>query len=464
MHRKGLILRPEWSVLVLVVSLTIFVGCGGDSTKPPASLVSLQIQSPASTVLLGRSEQLTALGKFDDGSSQDLTTSVTWTSANPVVALVGDNNGRKGFLTGVGGGSTTISAVSGAIAAKSGFAVTVPTPRFAYLRTFAIPSRAQTVSAYTVDPSTGSLSPLSGPPVPVAGTFRVSPDGNFLLALCSPTFSGADAICSFAIDRNTGALQRVSTTPPLSQTAADIVVSPTGRFLYATLAGCAISVFSIDARTGALTQLQNPPVVASQCGETAIDPAERFLYSAAPGSSGVILGFNIDQQTGMLTSMSGSPFQAPIDIGTSFNDLTMDVAGRSVYYDFNFNISDMALDGVTGSLTPLSRAGTATKFPCQITMSGSFVYVPDCFFGGISQFSIDPGTGKISAENTFSTGAIVGVLSAEPSGRFLYVVNLLLQLEIYSINSTTGALTHLSTMTLGATPGADLITQLLVIG
>lgn len=238
--------------------------------------------------------------------------------------------------------------------------------------------------------------------------------------------------------------------------------SPSGRFLYAILAGCAIAGFSIDARTGVLTQLPNSAVLAGQCNLIAIDPAERFLYSAAPGGEGAIAGFNIDQQTGNLTSISGSPFHAPIDVGTTFANMAMDVAGRSVYYDFKWTVSNLALDGMTGALTPLSSAGTPTKFPCQIVTSGRFFYLPDCFFGGISQFSIDPATGKISANNDFSTPGIPSVMTADPSGNFLYVGNLL-QLQIYSIDSNTGGLILSSTMTLGA-PQGTMVTQLIVIG
>lgn len=453
----------EWCVLAVL--FTIFVGCGGHSAAHTPSLVSLQIQSPTSSVLLGSSEQLTVLGKFDDGSSQNLTASVTWSSANPLVALVGDNDGRKGFLTGIGSGSTTIIAMSGAITAKSGIAVTIPTPRFAYLMTFGIQSLAKAIGAYTVD-NTGNLSPVPGPPVPVtgaaSGSMSASPDGNFLYAPCSSTFSGVDAICTFKIDRNSGALQAAGATPPLTQTVVSTAVSPSGHFLYAGLTGCPIVVFSIDAGTGALTQVQSVPVVTGQCIEIVIDPAEQFLYSADPGSSGAIAGFNIDQKTGMLTSLPGSPFQAPIDVGTSFGNLTMDVAGRSVYYDFAFTVSNLELDGRTGALTFLSSAANSTKFPCQIAKTGRFLYVPDCFFGGINQFSIDPSTGKIAAQNVFSDLQAPGPANVDPSGKFLYVLNVL-QIDIYSIDNKTGALNLSSTIAVGGDPNVTRLTQLIMI-
>jgi 6-phosphogluconolactonase (cycloisomerase 2 family) len=455
-------LCPQWWVLAVVFCLIVSAGCGGHSATHTPSLVSLQIQSPASTVLLGRSEQLAAIGKFDDGSSQDVTASATWSSGNTFIALVGDKQGRKGFFTGIGGGSATISAVSGAITATSSFTVTVPTPRFAYLVEFAIPTRTQTISAYTVDPNTGTLNPVPGATAPVSGSFGVSPDSNFLYAPCLPIPTlESDGICSFAIDRNTGILHSASTTPILAQ-ATSVVISPSGRFLYAVLAPFTIAGFSIDARTGVLTQLPNSAVLPG--GMIAIDPAERFLYSAAQGGDGTIAGFNIDQQTGTLSSISGSPFHAPIAVGTTLTTMAMDVAGRSVCYDFEFTVSNLALDGMTGSLTPLSGAPFPTKFPGQIVTSGRFLYASDSVFGGISQFSIDPTTGKISASNNFSTPGFPGLLTIDPSGNFLYALDTQSQtLQIYAIDSSTGALILSSTMALGAPP-TTLLIQLVVIG
>jgi 6-phosphogluconolactonase (cycloisomerase 2 family) len=439
------------------------------------ALVSLQIQSPASTVLLGRSEQLTAVGSFDDGSSQDLTASTTWSSGNTVIALVGDNKGRKGFLTGIGGGSTTISAVAGTISATADFAVTVPVPRFAYVLTFTLPAQVGAISLYTVDPNTGIITAVPGANVPVAGSFGVSPDGNFLYAPCSPNPSGGgDAICSFAIDRNTGVLQSVSTTSPLTQPADSVVVSPSGRFLYATLApGCGIVGFSINTLTGVLTQLANGAILERDC-DIAIDPAERFLYSKSltnRGGYATIAGFNIDQQTGTLTSISGSPFKAQC-VNNYLYDFAMDVAGRSLYYDSDFSMCSFALDGMTGALTTLSGAEVPSSVPGQIATLGRFLYIPDDFFQGmgIYNFSIGPITSKIIALNYFQTqGLSPGVMTVDPSQHFLYAVSWVpyignLQLEIYSIDSNTGNLILSSTIPLGGPQPTISFSQLIVIG
>ena len=57
------------------------------------------------------STNLTALGTFADGSTQNLTSAVTWTSSSPSVAIVSNTPGTIGQVTGVGPGSSTVAAL-----------------------------------------------------------------------------------------------------------------------------------------------------------------------------------------------------------------------------------------------------------------------------------------------------------------------------------------------------------------
>jgi hypothetical protein len=59
--------------------------------------------------MLGTTKQLTATGTFDDGSTQDLTNSAAWSSANSSVASIGP----AGLAAANSVGSTSISATSG---------------------------------------------------------------------------------------------------------------------------------------------------------------------------------------------------------------------------------------------------------------------------------------------------------------------------------------------------------------
>jgi len=76
-------------------------------TVSPPILTALSITPAAASVPMGLPTQLTATGIFTDGLQIDITSQVTWTSANPTVATVD----TKGLVTGlVLGSSTTVTA------------------------------------------------------------------------------------------------------------------------------------------------------------------------------------------------------------------------------------------------------------------------------------------------------------------------------------------------------------------
>jgi uncharacterized protein YjdB len=86
-------------------------------------LVSIAITPPNSSIAKGTMLQLTATGTYSDGSTQNLTSSVVWSSTTSSVSTITTG----GLTTGVGVGSTTINAVSGTITGTTGLTVTAPT-------------------------------------------------------------------------------------------------------------------------------------------------------------------------------------------------------------------------------------------------------------------------------------------------------------------------------------------------
>jgi phospholipase C len=93
-------------------------------TVNPPALVSIAVMPVNPTIAQGGTQQFTATGTYTDGSTQDLTTAVTWTSSNPAVASI--NSG--GLATGLAGGSSTITATSGSITNSTALAVTSVAP------------------------------------------------------------------------------------------------------------------------------------------------------------------------------------------------------------------------------------------------------------------------------------------------------------------------------------------------
>ena len=77
----------------------------------PSPLTSIAVTPATASVPEGVTTEFTATGTFMDLSTQNLTSSVTWASATPSVATVSNAYPFEGFATGVGPGTTNITAV-----------------------------------------------------------------------------------------------------------------------------------------------------------------------------------------------------------------------------------------------------------------------------------------------------------------------------------------------------------------
>jgi trimeric autotransporter adhesin len=91
-------------------------------TVTPATLSSIAVTPANPSIPDGTTQEFKATGTYTDGSTQDVTTVVSWSSSNLVVATIN----RTGLATGVGPGGSTIQASSAGV---NGFAtLTVASP------------------------------------------------------------------------------------------------------------------------------------------------------------------------------------------------------------------------------------------------------------------------------------------------------------------------------------------------
>jgi len=86
----------------------LFAGQVGTAslTVTNATLTSLTIAPDPASISLGSSQQFTATGNFSDGTTENLTTQVTWTSSSVNVATISDS----GLAATAATGTTTITA------------------------------------------------------------------------------------------------------------------------------------------------------------------------------------------------------------------------------------------------------------------------------------------------------------------------------------------------------------------
>ena len=89
-----------------------------------AVLTSVAVTPTHPSIAAGTSAELTATGGYSDGSTQDLTHLVTWSSADTEVVTVSNADGGRGIATGVASGTTEVSATLEGVTGSTDFDVT----------------------------------------------------------------------------------------------------------------------------------------------------------------------------------------------------------------------------------------------------------------------------------------------------------------------------------------------------
>jgi 6-phosphogluconolactonase len=198
---------------------------------------------------------------------------------------------------------------------------TSPDNRFA----LAVDLGLDEILVYRFDAARGSLTP-NDPPFakvnPGAGPRHLAfaRNGKFAYVLAEME----NAITVFAYSQESGslsALQTVSTLPKGysgPKEAAEVVVHPSGRFLYASnRAGVdSIAAFSIEPANGTLTLVGQYSTTGKTPRHFAIDPTGAFLLAANEESNNIVV-FKINPTTGELTP-TGQVVDAPSPVCITF--------------------------------------------------------------------------------------------------------------------------------------------------
>jgi uncharacterized protein YjdB len=89
------------------------------SSAWPQSLVSIAVTPSTAAIGRGASNQFTAIGTYDDNSTQNLTSTATWSSSAPGLAVVN----ASGLATGVAPGTANIIASLSGISSSASLTV-----------------------------------------------------------------------------------------------------------------------------------------------------------------------------------------------------------------------------------------------------------------------------------------------------------------------------------------------------
>ncbi len=116
--------RHIFVALILIGVIGVLGGCesrhDSSNSAQSAQLSSIDVGPPDSNVPAGLVSHFTATGIFSDGSKQDISTQVAWSSMNTAVASIGNS----GVATTVNPGATTIVASLGRMTGSTSLTVT----------------------------------------------------------------------------------------------------------------------------------------------------------------------------------------------------------------------------------------------------------------------------------------------------------------------------------------------------
>src|SRR5262249_46776874 len=155
---------------------------------------------------------------------------------------------------------------------------------------------------------------------------------------------------AYVINRSNGDLSVAAGSPYLTNISFNVdVVDQQGKFLYALGSG-GVYAFSIEAGTGTLTQVAGSPFAAAAPSNggfsrpatlMAVDQTNKFLYVS---TSAGISAYDINQMTGGLTPIPGSPFGASVTdswaiVITPSNSYLYQLQGQSTSHIFGYSIN-----------------------------------------------------------------------------------------------------------------------------
>ncbi|MBM3976686.1 MAG: hypothetical protein FJ299_06815 [Planctomycetes bacterium] len=441
-------------------------------------------------------------------------TAVTST-ANPI-ALGMDPLGRylyaanssgtvTSYTIGSGTGQLTPTSAPSVTAGTSPAAIAVdPLARFVYV----VNTGSDDAHGYSINPANGNLTALAGSPFPVGDDplgVAIDPTGGFLYCV---NFGAVDSVSAYSINATTGALTELTGLGSPYATGVDpvaIAITADGAAAYVSnVGGASISVFSRNTGTGALTS-SGPTATGTAPVAVAADLSGAFLYSLnlgdaelrsysigggaaltavapfetrtraqpraiafAPGLSSAtfttdavyaanqldadVNQFTADATTGALTSL------APAQVGSlptpnwATVHPTLDVLYVTLFNTAGTSIQRFSLDA-SGVATAAANHGTVSvNFATLIEPSGRFAYLTGgAIPGRVTPYSIDAVTGALTAGTDAAAGDQPRGGAVHPNGKFLYVANQFSgNVSQYSIDASTGALTVVGTINAGS--------------
>lgn len=407
-------------IVACCIGLTACGGGGGSNNTtppPPPTLSSITVSSTGATVVVGMTLQMSAQGKYSDGTTKDMTSSVTWSSSDTNIATIS----AAGLVTGVASGSVNIKAASGSVSNQSAVAVNKP----------AITSVAVNASSTTVPlgasqqvVATASYENNTSGPITESVTWASSDTSVFAI----------DATGLATAKASTGTAEITATaggktSTPVTLAAAE--AAPKALMIYPAMPTLAVyqwvqplayvvytdntvqdrtaeSTFSVeDAAVLTLTSPRLGSIIGKAAGTTKLNASFRSLTASTDVTvAGALASIAISPKTGTVHQQGELLYEATGKFDTGASQTPMNFvswsSGNQAVADFTQGQGGL-LKGLTAGIVAITAALGGKADDAEVTVD-DFV---------LQSFAVTPAsdlsmavnvTNQLVAEGTFTDG------------------------------------------------------------
>jgi len=299
--------------------------------------------------------------------------------------------------------------------------------------------------------------PGTDKPSPSSMPMAVAPGRRFLYAALR---SDGFPVSSFALDRASGRLTHLGTTP-LADSMAYIVTDRSGRYLLsASYPGNKLTINPIGD-SGLVVEKTTqiiPDRAKAHC--ILVDAANKHVYATSLGAD-TVMEWKFDPATGMLSAIG--PGVIPAKPGAGPRHLALHPSGRYLYLitETTNTIGTYAIDPATGTLTELQFVDALpadfkeqpAAADLHVTPDGRFLYGSERKTSTLAGYRIDPDKGTLSPIGHFPTEKTPRGFNIDPRGRFLLSVGLDSNaMTVYRIDPQSGVLVVAKQYPMGQQP------------
>lgn len=289
------------------------------------ALVSLELTPTQPAIAVNTTQQFVATGTLTDGTTQDLSSQVTWSSSQPAVATVSNASGARGLATALSQGTSTLGAALGEVSGKTlliatsatltSLAVTPTNPTGARGTT-----RRFTATGRFSDGTTQDVSSLVswGSSVPGVATISNVGETRGLASLVtagstsiSASLNGATATSSLSVSGAT--LTSLSLSPTQPSIARGSMLPLTATALYSDSTTQDVTA-NASWRSASPTVSSVSDEVASKGQLTGLSPGTAEISATLNGLTGVT---TVNVTAATLTALSVTPISPTLGVGTT---------------------------------------------------------------------------------------------------------------------------------------------------